>query len=183
MIAGASSANEPAGRGPPSPALSARHCLRQVDEPTALVGRNVPQGAQKCRCIAIPEQIAVGRRRVPGRQALVVNTLEEAFHRNIERLRAEKEPRGADPVLAVLVFLDLLKPHAQLLGQLALRHPRQPAPMPDPLSDVNIYVMGQIHSPDLQNFKLKRVIYMTLVRVSPQPVFLDRLAQARLNSL
>src|SRR5207237_8995723 len=55
-----------------------------------------------------------------------------------EHLGSREQPRGADPVGAAFVFLDLLEGQAERVGERLLVHPEQQAPRPDAGADMNI---------------------------------------------
>src|SRR5439155_7794687 len=49
-------------------------------------------------------------------------TLEKKRHRNLQDVRNLLQPAGADPVRALLVFLDLLEREAKPIAELLLAH-------------------------------------------------------------
>src|SRR5581483_7738884 len=94
------------------------------------VGPEQPQAER-----AVQEQQALDLAR------LVVAVVEEGDG-NVERGRDLLQTRSADAIDALLVLLDLLKAHAQLVAELGLRDLLLDTPQPDPFTKLNVGLAG-----------------------------------------
>src|SRR5690606_4849579 len=134
------------GRGQPPggwlPSGDVTQHAGEIEEPPPLRFGNRVIGPNELEGLLVGQQIAallfrLGLRTRCGR-ILLLDSLEEEADRDAERLGDVPEPRGADPVHAGLVFLDLLELDADDIAELLLGHSDHPPPVPDPLANMHV---------------------------------------------
>jgi hypothetical protein len=122
--------------------------LDQVDDRPAQIGvLDLRIGAQQAEGAGDGEQLQ--RRRLIGGLALLACQQllagEERTDRHAEHFGNLGQASGADPVDALLVFLDLLEGHAQLIRQRGLRQATRQSFYSDPMSHFDIHRIRPFH--------------------------------------
>src|SRR4051794_29521564 len=125
-----------AGRAPLR--LSFADAFDQMEDgETLLAARNLVEGLHEAQRMRVGEQIATGQIRT--RAASCGAAIEQGGERHAERAGDLAQAARADAVGAVLVFLDLLERHPEMIAERALAQAALQAADPDVSADQAVH--------------------------------------------